>query len=58
MRQLKGYALGAQEGSLPINVMASDQFSSFLQPDNSRTHDYDGLNVATHVETVKVHYSG
>ena len=52
---IEGYALGAQEGSLPINVMASDQFSSFLQPDNSRTHDYDGLNVATHVETVKVH---
>jgi FkbM family methyltransferase len=52
---IEGYALGAQEGSLPINVMASDQFSSFLQPDNSRTHDYDGLNVATHVETVTVH---
>ncbi len=36
---IEGYALGAQEGSLPINVMASDQFSSVLQPDTSRTHD-------------------
>ena len=52
---IEGYALGAREGSLPINVMASDQFSSFLQPDNSRTQDYDGLNVATRIETVKVH---
>jgi len=33
---VEGYALGAKDGSLPINVMASDQFSSFLEPDNSR----------------------
>ena len=52
---IEGYALGAQEGKLPINVMVSDQFSSFLQPDNSRTNDYDGLNVPCHVETVTVH---
>jgi FkbM family methyltransferase len=52
---IEGYALGAREGALPINVMASDQFSSFLQPDNSGIHDYDGLNEPTHVETVPVH---
>ena len=52
---IEGYALGAREGALPINVMASDQFSSFLQPDNSRTRAYDGLNEPTHVETVTVH---
>jgi FkbM family methyltransferase len=52
---IEGYALGAEESSLPINVMASDQFSSFLQPDNRRVADYDRLNVATHVETVRVH---
>src|SRR5512144_1387620 len=34
-----GYALGAKDGSLPINVMVSDQFSSFLEPDNSRVRD-------------------
>ena len=53
--RIEGYALGAADGSLPINVMASDQFSSFLQPDNSRVADYDGLNVPTHIETVAVH---
>jgi FkbM family methyltransferase len=52
---IEGYALGAQEDILPINVMVSDQFSSFLRPDNSRVADYDGLNVAKHVETVAVH---
>src|SRR5260370_20685291 len=29
---IEGYALGAKDGSLPINVMVSDQFSSFLEP--------------------------
>jgi len=48
------YALGAQAGSLDINVMVSDQFSSFLEPDNSRIHDYDGLNVLCRTETVAV----
>ncbi len=51
---IEGYALGAKDGSLPINVMVSDQFSSFLQPDNSRVRDYDGLNVPCHVENVTV----
>jgi FkbM family methyltransferase len=47
-------ALGAKDGSLSINVMVSDQFSSFLEPDNSRVHDYDGLNVPCRTETVAV----
>ena len=51
---IEGYALGAAEGSLPLNVMASDQFSSFLEPDSSRVGDLDGLNVPCHVETVAV----
>jgi FkbM family methyltransferase len=51
---VEGYALGAKDGSLPINVMASDQFSSFLEPDNSRVRDYAELNVPCHVETVAV----
>jgi len=46
---VEGYALGAKDGSLPINVMASDQFSSFLEPDNSRVRDYAELNVPCHV---------
>jgi FkbM family methyltransferase len=51
---IEAYALGSQEGSLTINVMVSDQFSSFLEPDNSRIHDYDGLNVPCRTETVAV----
>jgi FkbM family methyltransferase len=51
---IEGYALGAAEGSLPLNVMVSDQFSSFLEPDNSRAEDLGELNVPSHVETVAV----
>jgi len=51
---IEGYALGAAEGSLPLNVMASDQFSSFLEPDSSRVGDLDGLNLPCSVETVTV----
>jgi FkbM family methyltransferase len=51
---IEGYALGAKDGSLPINVMVSDEFSSFLQPDNSRVSDFKSLNVPCHVETVTV----
>src|SRR5687767_1535407 len=47
-------ALGAKNGSLSINIMVSDQFSSFLEPDNSRVHDFDGLNVPCRTETVAV----
>lgn len=52
---IEGYALGSSEGAMPINVMVSDQFSSFLEPDNDRVQDYAELNVATRTETVKVH---
>jgi FkbM family methyltransferase len=51
---IEGYALGAEQGTLPINVMISDQFSSFLEPDHSRLPQYDVLNVPDHVETVAV----
>ena len=51
---IEGYALGAAEGTLPLNVMVSDQFSSFLEPDNSRAPDIGELNVPRHIETVAV----
>ena len=51
---IEGYALGAAEGALPLNVMVSDQFSSFLEPDHSRVQDLGELNVPSHVETVTV----
>src|SRR4029078_12248539 len=40
---IEPYALGEKDASLDINVMVSDQFSSFLEPDNSRVHEFDGL---------------
>ena len=51
---IEGYALGAKDTTMPINVMVSDQFSSFLQPDNSRVQAYDGLNTTSYVENVTV----
>ncbi len=51
---IEGYALGAEDGSLPINVMECDQFSSFLQPDSSRMREFASLNVPSRVETVAV----
>jgi FkbM family methyltransferase len=51
---IEAYALGAREGSLSINVMVSDQFSSFLEPDNSQVKDFDGLNVPCRTEAVAV----
>ena len=51
---IEGYALGSSDGAMPINVMASDQFSSFLEPDHARVKDYAELNVPCHTETVTV----
>ena len=51
---IEGYALGSRDCAMPINVMVSDQFSSFLEPDHARVDDYAGLNVADHTETVTV----
>ena len=51
---IEAHALGARDGNLSINVMVSDQFSSFLEPDNSKINDYDGLNVPSRTETVAV----
>jgi FkbM family methyltransferase len=51
---VEGYALGAKSGAMPINVMASDQFSSFLEPDNTHVQDYGELNVPCRTELVAV----
>lgn len=53
--EIVGHALGSSRSSLPIHVMKSDQFSSFLTPDNSSVPDFDGLNEPEHVETVAVY---
>jgi FkbM family methyltransferase len=51
---IQGYALGREHGTMPINVMKSDQFSSFLEPDNSQIPAFAPLNVASHTERVEV----
>jgi FkbM family methyltransferase len=51
---IEGYALGSQDGAMPINVMVSDQFSSFLEPDHARVKDHAELNTPCHTETVTV----
>lgn len=53
--EIVGHALGRSRGSLPIHVMKSDQFSSFLTPDNSAVPEFNGLNEASHTEIVAVH---
>lgn len=52
---IEGYALGAERGRMAINVAKSDQFSSFLQPDNSRIPAFAGLNDISHNEMVEIH---
>jgi FkbM family methyltransferase len=49
------YALGAQAGTQPFNVMKHDVFSSFLVPDNSHTQQFDAFNAVARVEQVSVH---
>jgi FkbM family methyltransferase len=52
---VEGYALGAKRGRMPLNVAKSDQFSSFLQPDNTRIPAFADLNAVSHNEIVEVH---
>ncbi|MFZ5779761.1 MAG: FkbM family methyltransferase [Pseudomonadota bacterium] len=51
---VEGCALGADDREMTINVMVSNQFSSFLEPDNDRVHDYADLNVPCGQEAVAV----
>jgi len=51
---VEGYALGAKNEQMMINVMVSDQFSSFLEPDHGQVNEYAALNVPCAKETVTV----
>src|SRR5262249_16250013 len=51
---MEGYALGARNEARSLNVMVSDQFSSFLQPDNSRAPGFAIENSTTACEVVNV----
>ena len=51
---VEGYALGAEDEQKAINVMVSDQFSSFLEPDHRQVKEFSDLNVASAQEAVAV----
>lgn len=51
---IEPYALGARDGSLSINVMVADEFSSFLEPDNRRVREFGEMNTPCRTETVAV----
>ena len=51
---IEGYALGAGDEALPLNVMVSDQYSSFLRPDNSRVPAISRENKTVACELVPV----
>lgn len=51
---VEGYALGARDEQKAINVMVSDQFSSFLEPDHRQVKEFEALNVASAQEAVAV----
>lgn len=53
--EIVGHALGSNRSSLPLHVMKSDQFSSFLAPDNTSVPGFNGLNEPDHIETVAVY---
>lgn len=47
-------ALGAENGSLPINVTKDTSFSSFLSPSHSTVSDFVDYNVVERVEIVTI----
>lgn len=50
-----GHALGSSRSRATINVMKSDQFSSFRTPDNAAVPEFEGLNETSHSELVEIH---
>ena len=51
---IEPYALGSRTDTMEINVMVSDQFSSFHEPDNTRVIEFAQLNVPCRTEAVTV----
>ena len=49
-----GFALGQHDGSLDLNVMEVDTFSSFLLPDHSGVSQFNDENVVHHVQRAEV----
>ena len=51
---IEGCALGRTSGTAPFNVMANDEFSSFLTPDHTATDRFTRLNRVQHIVEVEV----
>ncbi|MFN7981397.1 MAG: FkbM family methyltransferase [Vicinamibacterales bacterium] len=49
-----GFALGAEETRMNLNVMEVDTFSSFLTPDSATVDQFSHENVVDHVQSVDV----
>ncbi|SEK28141.1 FkbM family methyltransferase [Nitrosovibrio tenuis] len=54
MWETRQLALGRENAKQKINVMKSDQFSSFLQPTHKHIDGYRNLNVVDHTEEIAV----
>ncbi len=52
--RIENYALGAECRQMSINVAKADEFSSFLEPENSKVPEFSHLNDTDHVESVEV----
>lgn len=52
--QVFPFALGEEDGTLTINVMAADDFSSFLPPSTAGTERFRDSNAVATTETVQV----
>lgn len=48
------FALGASAGEASINIMAKDDFSSFLQPDHAQTSEFSTANKVKQTQIVLV----
>lgn len=52
--EIRSYALGSQNGELPLNVMSDSAFTSFLLPDHSAVPALAHLNTVDRVQVVRV----
>ncbi|HAL39724.1 MAG TPA: FkbM family methyltransferase [Polaromonas sp.] len=48
------FALGAEAGEAVINIMTSDDFSSFLEPNNAQTPEFSTANRIETTQTVSI----
>ncbi|WP_324877436.1 FkbM family methyltransferase [Methylocaldum sp.] len=52
---INAYALGSENTTKNINIMADSKFSSFLEPDNKLTPKYRSKNIVSRQMSVNIH---